>query len=245
MWSFQNPLRQSKLHQRTLWQLENYADEYSPAELAAMSPKQIADLIKSSERDGSVILTAAKQFPIIEVEFDLRPLTHDLLQINLHLKRNFVWNSNLHGYSEFFWVWIEDGDTSDIFQYQNVVFRPSTMSIDLEIVVPIRSVMPPSYIVRVISDRWVGSEEEVVISLQDLMMPAEPAPSTPLLDIPYLSLSTSLKTLGFDTGYPNRFAAYNAMQSQVFWPLYHSDGAFLLAAPGGSGKSTISDLATW
>jgi antiviral helicase SLH1 len=245
MWSYQNPLRQSKLQYMVLHNLETHADDYAPAELCEMTPMQAGELIKMNDKHGAAIVAVAKQFPTIGVTYDLRPLSHDLLQISLHLSRNFQWSQTLHGFSEPFWVWIEDSSTSAIFQYQNVLFKPSTTLVNMEFVVPIRTTNPPAYVVRVISDRWVGSEEEVEISLAELAMPAEPEPPTPLLSVPYLSLAKVLKPLDFGTGYANRFSSYNNIQSQVFWPLFNTDESILLAAPNGSGKSTIGDVATW
>jgi antiviral helicase SLH1 len=245
MWSYQNPLRQCQLQYMVLHNLEQYADEYAPAELAEMTPDQVGDLIKMNDKHGAAIVAVAKQFPTIGIKYDLRPLSHDLLQISLHLTRNYQWNQSLHGFSEPFWVWVEDGSTSGIYQYQSISFKPSTTLVNLDVIVPIRTTMPESYVIRVLADRWVGSEEEVEISLQNLAMPAEPGPTTTLLDIPYLSLSKVLKPLSFKTGYSNRFTSYNNVQSQLFWPLFNTDENILLAASNGSGKSTISDVATW
>lgn len=245
MWSYQNPLRQAKLQYTVLHALETHADEYTPEELARMTPEEIGKLIRMNEKHGAAVLAVARQFPTVGVKYDLRPLSHDLLGVRLHLKRNFQWNNAVHGFTEPFWVWIEDGETANIFQHQTVIFKPNSFQIDVEFVVPIRSNIPSTYMVKVLSDRWVGSEEEIEISLENLVMPAEPEPSTPLLSIPYLNLSNVLKNLGFSATCLDRFSSYNNIQSQVFWPLYHSDESILLAAPSGCGKSTISDVALW
>jgi antiviral helicase SLH1 len=245
LWSYQNPLKQSKLQYMVMHNLETYADDYTPGELAEMTPAQVGDLIKMNDKHGAAIVAVAKQFPTVGVTYELRPLSHDLLQIHVHLSRNFQWSQTLHGFSEPFWVWIEDSSSNAIFQYQSIQFKPSTTLVHMEFVVPIRTSMPQAYAIRVLSDHWVGSEEEIEISLVDLAMPAEPETPTALLSVPYLSLSNVLKPLNFGTGYSDRFSSYNNIQSQVFWPLFYTDESLLLAAPNGSGKSTIGDVATW
>jgi antiviral helicase SLH1 len=245
LWSYQNPLKQSKLQYMVMHNLETHADMYAPAELAELTPLQAGDLIKMNDKHGAAIVAVAKQFPTVGISYELRPMSHDLLQISLHLSRNFQWSQTLHGFSEPFWVWIEDGASSAIFQYQLIHFKPSTTMVHIDFVVPIRTSMPETYVIRALSDRWVGSEEEVVVDLTNLAMPAEPETPTALLSVPYLSLANVLKPLNFSTGYSERFSSYNNIQSQVFWPLFYTDESMLLAAPSGSGKSTIGDVATW
>ncbi|KAJ9110457.1 hypothetical protein QFC19_001583 [Naganishia cerealis] len=245
LWPFQNPLRQSHLQREIIRNLETYADEFAPIELAAKSALEVGQLIHSNEKHGSAVLNAAKQFPTVDIRYALRPLSNDMLRVEVTLEKRFVWNANVHGGAEPFYVWIEDETGMTIYQSQHVLFRQSTKTIDLEFVVPVLSEIPSNITVRVISDRWVGSEDDMSIDLTNLVMPARKCQYTPLLDLPLLSLNSAFGTSPLRDAYSRLFTTFNPIQTQAFWTLFHTDSNVLLSAPSVSGKSTLVDVAAW
>lgn len=245
LWPFQNPLRQAHLHREVIRNLEAYADEFAPTELAEKSAQEIADLIRSNEKHGTAVLNAAKQFPTVDIHYALRPLSDDMLRMEVSLEKKFVWNVNMHDGSEPFYVWIEDETGMTIYQSQHVLFRQSTKTIDLEFVVPVLDRLPDSITIRAISDRWVGSEDELTVDLSNLVMPARKAQYTPLLDLPLLSITSAFGTSPLKDSYNKLFTSFNSIQTQAFWTLFHTDSNILLSAPTASGKSTLVDIAAW
>lgn len=245
LWPFQNPLRQSHLQREVIRNLEMYADDFAPIELAEKSAMEVGQLIRSNDKHGSAVLTAAKQFPTIDIRYALRPLSNDMLRVEVTLEKKFVWNANVHGGAEPFYVWIEDETGMSIYQSQHVLFRQVTKTIDLEFVVPILSEIPGNITVRVISDRWVGSEDEMVIDLTNLVMPARNDQYTPLLDLPLLSVGSAFGSSPLRDAYSRLFTTFNPIQTQAFWTLFHTDCNVLLSAPTVSGKSTLVDIAAW
>ncbi|TFY83832.1 hypothetical protein EWM64_g204 [Hericium alpestre] len=81
LWPFDQPLRQFELKQDIFYNLERWADDYSVVDLASMTAKDLGDLVHLNERHGKAILDAAKQFPTVEISYNLRPLGPDVLKI--------------------------------------------------------------------------------------------------------------------------------------------------------------------
>ena len=115
----------------------------------------------------------------------------------------------------------------------------------MEFVVPMLDSIPKNITVRAISDRWVGSEDELTIDLTNLVMPSRKAQYTSLLDLPLLSISTAFGQSPLRDAYSRLFKSFNAIQTQAFWTLFHTDSNVLLSAPTASGKSTLVDIAAW
>ncbi len=61
-----------------------------------------------------------------------------------------------HGYSEPFWIWIEDGGSEYIYHSENFLLQKKMFfeHITLEFTIPIREPIPNQYFLRVVSDRW-------------------------------------------------------------------------------------------
>ena len=111
---------------------------------------------------------------------------------------------------------------------------------ELVFAIPISDPLPPQYIVRLTSDRWLGAEATVAISFKHLILPEIHPPHTKLLDLHPLPV-TALKNHSYESLYP--FSYFNPIQTQVFHTLYHSDSNVLLGAPTGSGKTIAAELA--
>ncbi|KAJ3550589.1 hypothetical protein NM688_g5040 [Phlebia brevispora] len=227
------------------YNLERFADDYTVSELAEMSAAELGELVHLNEHHGAAIRNAAKQFPTVHITCDLRPLGPDVLKIAVHVARKFNWDSKLHGSIEPFWLWVEDHDGETILQLSHMVFRQSTETLDVDFVISIpNGDPPPSVTIRFVSDRWMGAEEEVSVSFEDLVMPSLTDSHSPQLDIPFLSLDV-LQDAVLEDALSSRFSVFNAIQSQVFWTLAHTRLHALLCAPTGCGKSTVAQMALW
>lgn len=245
MWPFDHPLFQyTHLKKDTLYNLRRWADSTTVAELRAMSADELGKLVHLNESHGEALSAAAHQFPSLAVSYALRPLSHDLLQVDVHLERDFVWSEKHSGGSEPFYVWIQDQDEVTILQWRNVIFRQSTTAIDLEFVIPIGEQVPDMFQIVCVSDRWLGSDETIDVSLEDLVMPANTVSHTPLLDIPYLHIS-ALKDAELVAAYRPFIQTFNGIQSQSFWNVYNTHSNVLISAPASSGKSVLGELAIW
>jgi pre-mRNA-splicing helicase BRR2 len=48
--------------------------------------------------------------PTVECDVVYVPITASFLRLDMELRANFQWDSNVHGNSELFWVFVEDAD---------------------------------------------------------------------------------------------------------------------------------------
>ncbi|KAG2146706.1 Sec63-domain-containing protein [Suillus clintonianus] len=245
LWPFDEPLRQFDLKADIIYGLQNSREEYSPAELASMTPAELGTLVRLNERHGQALRNAARQFPTVKMSSLLRPLGSNVLKIAVSVTRDFDWNSKVHDSGEPFWLWVEDHGGIEILQFSHLLLRESTNSLAVNFVVSIPTDIPPPYFtVRFVSERWVGAEDELHVDLDGLVMPA-PSPShTPRLDLPFLPRS-SLRLPVLEDIYSARLHDFNAIQTQVFWSLINTSMNVLVCAPVSSGKSLMGHLAIW
>jgi pre-mRNA-splicing helicase BRR2 len=80
--------------------------------------------------------------------------------------------------------------------------------------VPVFEPLPPQYFLRVVSDRWIGSETQLPISFRHLILPEKNLPPTELLDLQPLPI-TALRNSIFENLYIERFPQFNPIQTQV------------------------------
>lgn len=245
LWPFAQPLEQFDLKADVFYGLERWADDYSVAELTAMNPAELGELIHMNERHGTAILNSAKQFPTVQISYSLRPLGFDVLKIAVIVTRTFNWNPRVHGSAEPFWLWAEDHDNITILQLSHLLFRQATESLGVDFVIPIPDgIPPPSMTIRFVSDKWIGAEGEVSVPLQSIVMPALSSSHTPRLDLQFLPLSV-IHTPSLENLFFHRLRELNAIQTQVFWSLMQTRLNALVCAPTGSGKSTLGQLLIW
>lgn len=245
LWPFDEPLRQFDLKAEIIYGLENSREEYSPAELASMTPAELGKLVRLNERHGQALRNAARQFPTVKMSSSLRPLGSNVLKIAVSVTRDFDWNTKVHDSGEPFWLWVEDHEGIEILQFTHLLLRESTSSLDVDFVVSIPADIPlPYFTVRFVSDRWMGAEDELYVSLDGLVMPAPSHSHTPRLDLPFLPRS-SLCLPVLEDLYSARLHDFNAIQTQVFWSLINTSMNVLVSAPVSSGKSLMGHLATW
>ncbi|KAJ4467551.1 Sec63-domain-containing protein [Lentinula aciculospora] len=245
LWPFDQPLRQFDLKADLIYHLETWGDDYSPAELAAMSAEELGDLIHLNAIQGNALLSAAKQFPTVQIQSDLRPLGSDILKVVVHITKAFTWNNRLHGPSEPFWIWIEDHDGLNILQMSRLILRPNTETVRIDFIIPIAYKQTPPFIaIRCVSDKWLGAENEIKISLGELIMPHPAQSITPLLDLPLLPLA-ALSMHEVEDMFSRRLHNFNSLQTQVLWSLTKTKSHSLFSAPAGSGKSIMANIAIW
>ena len=79
--------------------------------------------------------------------------------------------------------------------------------------VPITEPLPPQYFIRVVSDRWLGSEAVVPVTFKSLVLPEKFHPPTERLDLQPLPI-TALRRKPFEGLYPD-FSHFNPIQTQV------------------------------
>jgi antiviral helicase SLH1 len=245
MWPYEHPLAQIKtLQKETLYNLRQWADDTEIAELRLRDPQYIGDLIHLNEKHGLAIRDAAQMFPTVSVEYRLRPLNHETLQISVRVQSQFVWNAKISGGGEPFYVWLQDEEGVNILQWRSLLLRPTSTTFDIDFTVLIGDVTPTSITIVSASDRWLGSDDSRVIALDGLVMPRPFDEHSRLLDIPFLHISC-FNDLEIERAYRPYLSTFNSIQSHAFWTAYHTQDNLLISAPIASGKSFLGEAAIW
>ncbi|TKY49340.1 ATP-dependent helicase [Spatholobus suberectus] len=241
MWSVQTPLRQfngipsdllTKLEKKDLaW--ERYYD---------LSSQEIGELIRAPKM-GRTLHKFIHQFPKLNLSAHVQPITRTVLRVELTITPDFAWDDRIHGYVEPFWVIVEDNDGEYILHHEYFMLKKQYIDEDhtLNFTVPIYEPLPPQYYIRVVSDRWLGSQTVLPVSFRHLILPEKYPPPTELLDLQPLPV-TALRNPSYEALYQD-FKHFNPVQTQVFTVLYNSDDNVLVAAPTGSGKTICAEFA--
>lgn len=96
----------------------------------------------------------------------------------------------------------------------------------LSFTLPVTDPVPPSYCIRVLSDRWLHSSTSLPISFKNLILPEKPPAHTELLDLQPLPI-TALRDAKAEHLYTGT-KAFNPIQTQV--GLYYLISGLVLAA---------------
>lgn len=243
MWEFMTPMYQfpilpfdviEKIEQRGL----------SILALRDMDLKEIGDMLRN-HRQAQVVKRCAEEFPLLEIEASLQPITRTVLRIRVFITPAFKWNDRVHGKTaESFWIWIEDPESNFIYhsEYFQMTKKQTIRQETQELVmtIPLKDPLPPQYYIRATSDTWLGSSNLVPLSFKHLILPEVHPPHTELLPLQPLPV-TVLNNRKFEALY--NFTHFNPIQTQIFHCLYHTDNNVLLGAPTGSGKTIAAEIA--
>lgn len=241
MWSVQTPLRQfhgipneilMKLEKKDLaW--ERYYD---------LSSQELGELIRFPKM-GRTLHKFIHQFPKLNLAAHVQPITRSVLRVELTITPDFQWEDKVHGYVEPFWIIVEDNDGEFILHHEYFMLKKQYIDEDhtLNFTVPIYEPLPPQYFIRVVSDKWLGSQTVLPVSFRHLILPEKYPPPTELLDLQPLPV-TALRNPAYEAFYQD-FKHFNPVQTQVFTVLYNSDDNVLVAAPTGSGKTICAEFA--
>jgi antiviral helicase SLH1 len=240
LWQYQHPLLQFSVRPEVLYNVERWADDLSFSDMVQMSAEELGQLIHMNVHHGAAVLKLAKEFPSLSLTYDLRPLTSDLLRVVVHVSPSFVWTSRREQATEPFWLWLEDPGGQRILQLSRFLVRATTKSMDIDFVIQLTpDSMEKGLVLRYISDRWLNAEDEVFISLGELVIPSQFNEYTTVLNLPFLSLDV-LKHDALKWAFSNRgIHNLNALQTHAIWSVCNASQNALLCAPSGSGKSTL------
>ncbi|XP_065217022.1 U5 small nuclear ribonucleoprotein 200 kDa helicase [Planococcus citri] len=246
MWPSMSPLRQfRKIPEEIIKKIEKKSFPWE--RLYDLGPNEIGELIRVPKL-GKTIHKYVHQFPKLELSTHIQPITRSTLRVELTITPDFQWDDKLHGASEAFWVLVEDVG-SEVILHNEFFLLKAKFSGDehmLKFFVPVYEPLSPHYFLRVVSDRWIGSETELPVSFKHLILPEKNLPPTELLDLQPLPI-TALRNSSFESLYTSenftQFKQFNPIQTQVFNAVYNTDDNVFVGAPTGSGKTTIAEFA--
>nr|CAB3465383.1 unnamed protein product [Digitaria exilis] len=240
MWSVQTPLRQFPgIPKEILMKLEK--KELAWERYYDLSSQEIGELIRYPKM-GRHLHKCIHQLPKLNLSTHVQPFTRTVLGFELTITPDFQWDDKVHGYVEPFWVIVEDSDGECILHHEYFMLKKQYIDEDhtLNFTVPIYEPLPPQYFIRVVSDKWLGSQTILPVCFRHLILPEKYAPPTELLDLQPLPVS-ALRNARYE-GLYSAFKHFNPIQTQVFTVLYNSDDSVLVAAPTGSGKTICAEF---
>lgn len=252
-WWFQSPLRhfEAELGGNTIKALEHrlngvgkgYDSLASTLSLLDMTPEEVGQLCHAKKAVGSKVQQFVGMIPKTMIEYKVQPVTRDVLRFQIELSPDFEWQGRWHGSAVFFWLWIQDAQSDSIHHQEQIMFSRKNYpeSVYLDLFIPALQGVSTQYLLRVVSDSWVGVEVVHEVSLRDTRLPEQVTINTDLLDLTPLP-TTALQDEKYEKLF-GRIETFNPVQTQLFHVLYHTDVPVLLGAPTGSGKTVVGELA--
>ncbi|KIK97275.1 hypothetical protein PAXRUDRAFT_825079 [Paxillus rubicundulus Ve08.2h10] len=242
MWGSMTPLRQFKgVPQEVIRKAEG--KQFPWYRYFDLNPPELGELI-GIPNAGRLVHRLVHNFPKLQLQAQVQPITRSLLRIDLSIVPDFRWDEKIHGTAETFFILVEDVDGEIILFHDSFVLRQRYAEDEhnVTITVPMFEPVPPNYYISVVSDRWLHAETRLPISFKHLILPEKFPMPTPLLDLQPLPLS-ALHNKEFEAIYSNTIQTFNKIQTQVFQALYTSDENVFIGAPTGSGKTICAEFA--
>ncbi|EEY56109.1 DEAD/DEAH box RNA helicase, putative [Phytophthora infestans T30-4] len=197
--------------------------------------------------------------PFIDIDHvQTQPFGGNMIKLTFELCPLFLeWKEGVfQGKSLASWLWVEDAVTGYIYHSEYSVLHQSrflgwkagTQSLEIECYLPVfisPTQTEANYVIRIISDRFVGIESYYEVSYKPSARPVADRKEemyTKLLRLHPQPLQ-SLDDPVYQALYVGKFQYFNPIQTQAFHQLYHQNGNVLLCAPTGSGKTVCAELA--
>eukprot|EP00301_Raphidiophrys_heterophryoidea_P007338 c12852_g1_i1.p1 GENE.c12852_g1_i1~~c12852_g1_i1.p1 ORF type:complete len:2187 (-),score=588.78 c12852_g1_i1:306-6866(-) len=240
MWRSQHPLRQFKgVPEEVIKKLEKKNIEWP--RYYDMNAQELGELV-SFPKLGKKLHQMIAQFPKLELQGHVQPITRSILKVELTITADFQMDDKIHGATEPFWIIVEDVDSEIILHHEQFLLKSKFIEDEHPVTffVPLMEPLPPQYFVRVVSDRWLHSETVLPVSFRHLILPEKYPPHTELLDLQPLPVS-ALRSSKFEALF--EWKTFNPIQTQVFMVLYNTDENVLVGAPTGSGKTVCAEFA--
>jgi activating signal cointegrator complex subunit 3 len=172
----------------------------------------------------------------------VQPITRTGLRVELTIRTDFEWSDRVHGFAEPWWIWVQDAEVEKV--YYTELYQITKLQKDIEhkifFTIPIADPPPPQYFIYAESDRWIGASAVCEMNFRSLLLPQRHAKHTDLLNIQPLPIA-ALGNPEFESLY--RMSHFNAIQTQIFHCMYHTNNNALIGAPTGSGKTICGELA--
>ena len=242
MWGSMTPLRQFKGIPKDIVRKAE-SKQFPWYRYFDLSPPEIGELI-GIQNAGKLVHRLVHNFPKLQLQAQVQPITRSLLRIDLTITPDFRWDEKVHGGAESFWIVVEDVDGEIILFHDQFVLRQRYAEDEhnVTLTVPMFEPVPPNYYISVVSDRWLHAETRLPISFKHLILPEKFPPPTSLLELQQLPLS-ALHNREFETIYSSGIKTFNKIQTQVFQALYTTDDNIFIGAPTGSGKTICAEFA--
>ncbi|KAI6238035.1 hypothetical protein M3Y99_00730500 [Aphelenchoides fujianensis] len=205
---------------------------------------QLGELIRVPKL-GRPLYKFIRQIPKLDMTTLILPITRATLKVELAITSDFRWDEKVHGNAEGFWIFVEDVNGEQILHHEYFLLKQKYYEEEhvVKMYVPVFEPLPPLYFIRIVSDRWLGSETVLPVSFRHLVLPEKYPPPTELLDLQALPLSALNNPRAEKVFRQKNIRVFNPIQTQVFRTAYDSNENVFIGAPNGSGKLVCAEFA--
>lgn len=242
-WSCMSPLRQyTHLDEKLVRRIENQ-EHLTWEHFYNMSVQQVGNIIKY-EKMGLSVHRLIHEFPRLELNAYVQPITRSSIRVELSVKTNFNWNDKTHGKVESFWIFVTDVDNEILLYHEFFTIHQSSYKEErvFDFLVPLLEPLNPQYFIKVVSDKWLQCNTQIPISFKNLILPAKFMPTVELHDLKHIPKDhlgdERVKKL------LSRFkvSQLNSIQTQIYDTVFNTFDSYMLCAPGNSGKTLAAIL---
>lgn len=193
IWFFQSPLRQfeGELNENVLFHLEAWTarGEYdtlaSTTSLLDLQAGEVGQLAHW-QKGGSTIQALIRMLPKLDITCNVQPVTAEIVKFSVKVAPSFNWQGRWHGGAQSYWLWAEDVDSGTIRHHEQLIIGMRTRfdAVVLDFHMPTFGKTSGQFLVRVISDSWVGVEQAIPVTLNELVtIPSQKEVVTALQDL--------------------------------------------------------------
>ena len=242
IWDFQSPMRQFDIIKSSVI---NQLEQQNISLTDILNVNDIEKFGRQLHHNTTIadtLIKHARQIPYCTMQCAVQPITSTVLKLSITLTCKFNWSMKYSGSVESFYIWVCDMNET-VIHYNTLItlhnesyHEPHT----IQCTIPVFNPMPESYVIKCISDRWLGSESNLTVDVTHIVLPHNQSVHTKLLDLHPIPV-TSLYNTRYQQLY-TQFQYFNPIQTQLFHTCYHTDHNILLGAPTGSGKTIIAEL---
>lgn len=222
-WWFQTPLRhfENELNEQAFSSLENDASKhtYSAFEKVLsfldMNPSEVGSFFNWNKHAGAKVLSYIRMLPRLQLSCKTMPITENVVRFQIKIVADFTWSIRWHGAAQSFWIWVEDSKSDKIYHTEHLYLSKS-MYLEPTIVdfsIPMFGLGSDCYLVRAISDGWVGVEHVISVQLTDIIVPKDKTPHTNLLNLTPLPKS-ALQNPIYEQLYA-KFESFNPVSTTI------------------------------
>lgn len=243
--------RQNYLKGSTCAKIEKFAAASSLDIAALRDDFSPLENLHFSEHQAKLLKQAINAYPQLDIEFEMSPVAQTIIKVVLYIKPMMRYNKTWNYAREAFWVFV----LNDYELLHHSQFLVDPLHADLRKLAEVgrenclvHSFFLPfkdaaqEYLVKIMSDRFVECDFHCTLDLASLQMNFGKMEFTNLLDLEPLRLQV-LHNPKFELLYDQFIFHLNPIQTQLFFPLYHTDENVLVGAPTGSGKTVLAELA--
>ncbi|PLW35755.1 hypothetical protein PCASD_20638 [Puccinia coronata f. sp. avenae] len=133
-----------------------------------LEPPELGELM-GNPKLGKTIHRFVHQFPKLELQALVHPITQTMLRVDLTITPDFMLDESVHGTAQIFWIMVEDVDGELILFSDQFLQRYANYFVTFY--VPMIDPLPLNYFISVVADRWLHAGTCLPLLFKHLILP--------------------------------------------------------------------------